>query len=345
MDILAIDITLPRRSFDVRVALSLGAETIALVGPSGSGKTSLLRTIAGLERPQSGRITLGRELWLDSERGMQLSPEHRHVGFLPQDYGLFPHLSVAGNVRFAARRDRPDLLDRLGIAHLAPARPAQLSGGERQRAALARALAREPRVLLLDEPFGSLDAITRQQVRDELADILGDLRLPTLLVTHAFEDAIALADRVGVIDKGLLLQLAPAAEILHNPASVTVAALTGANVLRGTAQPAGAGSTVRLDGGGEIRSSTRAEGRVDVAVHPWALQLIDPQSSQLVDTVRSVRQDRGTLVVRLARCTVHVPVGVNGGLPAQPGSLVGLHAAPRDVCVLPAPGVIRGAGA
>jgi molybdate transport system ATP-binding protein len=344
MDILAIDISLQRRSFDLRVALSTGAETVALVGPSGSGKTSLLRTIAGLERHPVGRIALADEPWLDSERGIHLSPERRRVGFLPQDYGLFPHLTVAGNVRFASRRERPDLLERLGIGHLALARPAQLSGGERQRAALARALAREPRVLLLDEPFGALDAITRHQVRDELADILASLQLPTLLVTHAFEDAIALAGRVGVIDKGRMLQLAPAAEILHNPASVTVAALTGANVLSGTARTSAAGSTVRLDGGGELNSSTPADGRVEVGVHPWALELTDPESSPLIDTVLGVRQDRGMLVVRLARLTVHVPVALNGGASIEPGSVVGLRAAPSDVRVLPPDPPSSGAG-
>ncbi|MDQ6841829.1 MAG: ATP-binding cassette domain-containing protein, partial [Actinomycetota bacterium] len=252
MDLLAVDITLPRRSFDVRVALSLDIETVALVGPSGAGKTSLLRAIAGLERPE-GRIALEDETWLDSGRGIDLSPELRRVGYLPQDYGLFPHLTVAGNVRFAGRRDRPDLLERLGVGHLASARPAELSGGERQRVALARALAREPRVLLLDEPFGALDAITREHVRAELADTLASLELPSLLVTHAFEDAIALAGRIGVLDRGTMLQIAPAAELLRSPASATVAAITGANVLEGIAERSAAGSTVRLDGGGQIQ--------------------------------------------------------------------------------------------
>ncbi|HEY5319199.1 MAG TPA: ATP-binding cassette domain-containing protein, partial [Solirubrobacteraceae bacterium] len=157
MDLLDIDIDLPRRAFDLRAALSVGAETFALVGPSGSGKTSLLKAVAGLERPRAGRIALGAELWFDAERGVRLSAERRRIGYLPQDYGLFPHLTVTGNVRFAAKRERPDLLERFGVAHLAHARPRQLSGGERQRVALARALAREPRVLLLDEPFGALD--------------------------------------------------------------------------------------------------------------------------------------------------------------------------------------------
>jgi molybdate transport system ATP-binding protein len=335
VDFFAVDITLPRRSFDLRVDLSLGAETIALVGPSGSGKTSLLRTVAGLERPPTGRIALGDEVWFDGERRIHLSPERRRVGYLPQDYGLFPHLTVAANVSFAGRRERPDLLERLRIAHLAHALPAQLSGGERQRVALARALAREPRVLLLDEPFGALDAVTRQHVRDELGDALNDLRLPTLLVTHAFEDAAVLADRIGVLDRGEVVQLGSAAELLGAPSSVLVAALTGANIVPGTATPARFGSIVRLSGGGELRSSSTAEGGVQVAVHPWALELTDPQTSPLTDVVMSVHPDRGALVIRLARFTVHVRS--NGHAPVAEGATVGLRAAPQDVRVLSAP--------
>ncbi len=332
MDLFAVDITLPRRSFDLRVELRLGAETIALVGPSGSGKTSLLRAVAGLERPHAGRIALGDEVWFDGARRIHVSPERRRVGYLPQDYGLFPHLTVAANVAFASRRERPDLLERLGIAHLAGVLPAQLSGGERQRVALARALAREPRVLLLDEPFGALDAITRQHVRDELGDALQNLRLPTLLVTHAFDDAALWAKRIGVLDRGAVIQLGSAADLLAEPNNVLVAALTGANIVSGTATPARFGSIVRLAGGGELRSATAADGGVQVAVHPWALELSDPQSSPLTDTVVSVHPDRGALVVRLTRFTVHVPP--NGDVPMPTGSTVGLRAAPEDVRVL-----------
>jgi molybdate transport system ATP-binding protein len=255
------------------------------------------------------------------------------VGYLPQDYGLFPHLSVAANVRFAGRRARGDLLERFGIAHLSRARPGQLSGGERQRVALARALAREPRVLLLDEPFAALDAITRAEVRDELSDELAGLGLPTLLVTHAFEDATALARRIGVIDQGCLLQLATASELLRAPANATVAALTGANVLEGTATPTGSGSTVRLRDGGQLRSATPAEGPVRVAVHPWQVELTDPESSSLTDSVLSVRHDRGMLLIRLARFTVRVEAA-NGHAAIAAGTRVGLRVRPDDVCVL-----------
>jgi ABC-type sulfate/molybdate transport systems ATPase subunit len=334
MALLDIDIALPRRSFDLCVALSVGAETIAIVGPSGAGKTSLLRTVAGLERSCAGRIALRDEQWLDTERRIHLSPERRRVGYLPQDYGLFPHLTVAANVRFAGKRDRPDLLERLGIAHVADARPQQLSGGERQRVALARGLARDPGVLLLDEPFGALDAITRRQVRDELADILPQLGLPTLLVTHAFDDATALAQRIGVLDRGRLVQLATGGELLAAPASAMVAALTGANILAGTATITRTGSTVRLDGGGELESATPARGAVQIAVHPWQLQVAEASACSLTDTVISVRRDHGGLMIRLARFTIQAPAGDNGHPGIAAGSVVGLRVAPRDVHVL-----------
>jgi ABC-type sulfate/molybdate transport systems ATPase subunit len=331
LGLLDIDITLPRRSFDLLTKLSVSNETIAIIGRSGAGKTSLLLAVAGIERPAAGRIVLDDEPWFDSEQGVDLPPEHRRVGYLPQNYGLFPHLTVAGNVRFAARRDRPDLLERFRISHLAQVRPHELSGGERQRVALARALAREPRVLVLDEPFGALDAITRSQVRDELAGLLTELRLPTLLVTHAFDEASTLADRIAVLDAGQMVQVAPAAELQQSPANVLVAELSGANILAGTATTTQAGTVVRLDGGGQLISDTPAVGRVQVAIQPWRLTPAPAEGSGLIDTVLSVHRDRGHFVIRLTRVTIHLPVTTNGTTPVTEGTAIGLRAAPPDV--------------
>jgi ABC-type sulfate/molybdate transport systems ATPase subunit len=333
MDHLEIDIALARRSFDLRVALNLAAGVVALVGPSGAGKTSLLRAVAGLDRPFEGRIAFGGETWFDGRSHVHLPPQRRRVGFVPQDYALFPHLTVAGNVRFGGRRDRPDLLRRLGIEHLAAARPHQLSGGERQRVALARALARFPRVLLLDEPFGALDPVTRREVRDELAGILDGLALTTALVTHSFEDATALAGRIGVLDQGRLLQMGTARELVSAPADATVAAITGANIVGGVGAASAPAGLVRLLGGGELTVAKPVRGDVQVAVHPWRIELADPAGSPVTDTVVSVHQERGGRVIRCTRFRIDLADGRNGHLALEPGALVGLRVAPEDVHV------------
>ena len=166
------------------------------------------------------------------------------------------------------------MLERFRIDHLASARPRDISGGERQRVALARALAREPDILLLDEPLSALDAYTRAAVRGELHELISDLGLPTLLVTHDFEDAATLADRVGVIVDGAILQLGSPQELLARPSDRFVASFTGANLLPGIAAPGGDGLTeVVLDGGGIVWTADAGSGRVAVAVYPWEVSI------------------------------------------------------------------------
>jgi ABC-type sulfate/molybdate transport systems ATPase subunit len=274
---MALDVSFdhPLRSFGASVDLSVApGETFALVGPSGAGKTTVLRAVAGLLRPRSGRVALGDEVWLDTEAGVWLEPDRRSVGLVFQEYALFPHLSVAGNVGFGGRARVSELLERFRIAHLAKAKPDDLSGGERQRVALARALAREPAVLLLDEPMSALDAHTRAGVRAELQELLRELGLPTILVTHDFEDAAALADRVGVIADGRILQLGPPDELVAAPRDAFVASFTGGNLLHGFARPTREGLTeVVLDEGAVVFSTDRAEGRVGVVVYPWEVSI------------------------------------------------------------------------
>jgi molybdate transport system ATP-binding protein len=275
VETLELDIACALRSYELDVRLSLGAETIALVGPSGAGKSTVLRAIAGLRAPDRGRIALGSDVWFDAARGIDRPPEARSVGLVFQEYALFPHMTVRANVAFGGGPARVDeLLERLGIAHLARERPGRLSGGERQRVALARALARDPGVLLLDEPLAALDAHTRAGVRAHLQDLLGRVRLPTIVVTHDFRDATALADRIGVILDGRLHQLASAAELVRHPRDAFVASFTGGNVLAGDARPLPAGGAeVRLDAGVTVRSLEPGEGRVGVAVYPWEVEV------------------------------------------------------------------------
>jgi molybdate transport system ATP-binding protein len=227
MGLLSVELDIPLRSYRLGLSLDVAAETVAIVGPSGAGKSTVLRAIAGLLRPQGGHVRLADEVWFDAATGTDLAPEERSVGMVFQQYALFPHLSVQRNIEFGGKERAAALLERFGIAHLAAARPRQLSGGERQRVALARALARDPRVLLLDEPLAALDPHTRDVVRHELGGHLASLGLPTLLVTHDVADAVALADRVGVLRDGRIVQLGTPAELAAAPADEFVARVFG----------------------------------------------------------------------------------------------------------------------
>jgi molybdate transport system ATP-binding protein len=328
VDTLGVRLDHPLRSFPLSLDVELGRETLALVGPSGAGKSSVLRAIAGLLRPEQGRIALGARVWLDTEAGIDLPPEQRSVGLVFQEYALFPHLDVRRNVAFGGRERVDELLERFRISHLAQARPVDLSGGERQRVALARALARDPAVLLLDEPLSALDAHTRGVVRGELAEVLGELGLPTLLVTHDFEDAAALADRVGVIVDGRILQLGQAAELLAAPADAFVASFTGANLLHGTARPGADGLTeVVLDTGGSMYSADGGEGRVGLAVYPWEIALArsqpaDSAVNHLRGAVRSVVVLGNRVRVRVGPLTAEITAGSADRLELREGEPV-----------------------
>jgi molybdate transport system ATP-binding protein len=299
------------------------------VGPSGAGKTTVLRVVAGLARPDTGRIALADEVWFDSARRVDRPPEARSVGYVFQDYALFPHLSVRGNVGYGGAGRVDELLERFGIARLADARPRELSGGERQRVGLARALAREPDVLLLDEPLSALDAHTRDSVRLELQGLLRELGLPTLLVTHDFEDAAALADRIGVLLDGRLLQVARAAELVASPADPFVASLTGGNLLPGLARPGRNGLTeVVLEGGEVVLSSERGTGRVGVIVQPWEVTLarvvVDEESAlnHLRGSVASLVPSGNRVRVRVGPLTAEVTAASAERLRLAPGEPV-----------------------
>jgi molybdate transport system ATP-binding protein len=210
-------------------------ELLALVGPSGSGKTTVLRAIAGLVRPGEGRVAVGGDAWYDTDRRLCLPTRRRRVGYLSQDYGLFPHLDASENVQEALthlpraeRRRRADaLLGRVHLQGLEARRPAALSGGQQQRVALARALARDPRVLLLDEPFSAVDRVTREKLYQELAELRATLSMPAILVTHDLDEAAMLADRIAVLWRGRTLQTAPPEALVARPVSPQVARLLG----------------------------------------------------------------------------------------------------------------------
>lgn len=226
------------RDFTLDVSLEVGTETLALIGYSGCGKSTMLRLLAGLLDPDKGRIELDGRVLLDTKTGRSVPPEKRNVGYLVQSYALFPHLSVTENVAYGIRRldsgERAerveDALDLVGIRHLAEAIPANLSGGEQQRVALARAMARRPGFLLLDEPLSALDVTTRTRVRSELREILESLAIPTIVVTHDYEDARILGNKIAVMERGRILQAGAAQEISRRPANAFVAAFTETNL-------------------------------------------------------------------------------------------------------------------
>ncbi len=225
--------------FILRAGLVLGPEPAitVLFGPSGSGKTSLLRAIAGLDRPQSGTIRAGDITWLDDSTC--LPPQRRQIGYIQQDDALFPHLSLRDNALFALRSlQRHEafqrvltLFDALGIAELADRLPSQVSGGQRQRASLARTLATQPRLLLLDEPLSALDIPSREDVRLQLRRILAGLKIHTILVTHDRADAIALGDFMAVMINGEIRQHDRTPVVFSRPADPDVARLLGVETL------------------------------------------------------------------------------------------------------------------
>jgi len=205
-----------------------GHGVTVLFGPSGCGKTTVLRCLAGLEMPQAGYIRLGTETWFDSGQGVNLTPQQRGVGLVFQDYALFPHLSVTGNIAYglpaAGRRRRvSEMLQRFDLGAVAHQRPAQLSGGQQQRVALARALVGQPSLLLLDEPFSALDAALRDRLRGELRDYLAGCDIPVLLVTHDRNEAIALGDELIVMSGGTVRQSGPVLNVFNRPADAEVA--------------------------------------------------------------------------------------------------------------------------
>jgi molybdate transport system ATP-binding protein len=274
------------REFELDVELEVApGERLALVGPSGAGKSTVMRVAAGLLAPQEGRVALDGEVWLDTAAGIDLAPERRRCGYLFQEYALFPQMNALRNVAFgirgagrAARRRRAlELLDRFGCGELAEALPGALSGGERQRVALARALAPQPAVLLLDEPLSALDPANRSAALRELDSLLAGLEIPIVVVSHSFEEAALIGERIVVVDRGSVVQRGTAAEVSAEPVSAFVADFTGAVVLRGRASSDPDGLTaIALEGGGTVRSTDRAEGPVALCVFPWEISLEPP---------------------------------------------------------------------
>ncbi len=286
-----LEVQLRRRlaGFTLDMAFEHETGVLALFGPSGAGKSMTLRAIAGAIRPDSGRIVIDGEPVFDSARGIDLPPERRRVGYVPQNYALFPHLTVAKNIAFglgrlpAAERNQRvhDLLSLLDLTGLSDRLPAMLSGGQQQRVALARALATRPRLLLLDEPFTALDGPLRRTLRRELVSLSRRFHTPVVLVSHDLADAQALDATLVVLDRGLVLQHGSVSDVIRRPAGPQVARIAGArNLLTGRVRRAGpAGLDVEV--GPLVLQTPAAEVRsgdfVTLAIAPESILLVRPE--------------------------------------------------------------------
>ena len=273
-----VELTLGQLHLDVDIAVATG-ELVVLLGPNGAGKTTLLRALAGLVALHTGRVVLDEVVLDDTEAGVRVPTERRPIGFVFQDYLLFPHLSALENVAFGlrargmaraeARRRADAWLRRVGLGDHARSRPAALSGGQAQRVALARAMVTDPRLLLLDEPLAALDAATRSEVRRDLRRHLASFDGTRLLVTHDPLEAMTMADRLVVLENGHVTQTGTAAQVSARPRSRYIAELVGVNLFRGHA----AGHTVQLADGGALVAAEDHQGEVFAAVHPHAVAL------------------------------------------------------------------------
>jgi len=326
-----------------------------LLGPSGSGKTLLLECLCGLNRIDSGRIRIG------GVDVTHLEPRSRGIGYLPQDYALFPHLTVRRNVAFGLRH-RPALqqtvpqglgrlMEMAGVAHLAKRLPAKLSGGEKQRVALARALAIGPRVLLLDEPVSALDEQTRDSICRQLKTLQRQTQTTTLHVCHNFAEMLAVADHVGIIHGGRILQVGTPQEILQRPGSVTVARFVQAgNLFAAQAHADGEGLRLVCPGGIAFRASRPSSGEigeeVTFTVRPENIHLRTdlfqdmPGGTMTLEGVVRHLVDTGPLVEVTVDCGAQMEFLVSLGrkeynaTPVNPGDRVHLAVAPQDVHVL-----------
>jgi len=233
MNTLYINVKLKRDDFELNTKINLPAQGVTVIlGPSGSGKTTLLRCLAGLEHPQHGIIKKDQSVWLDTRTKTFVPPQKRNVGVVFQDYALFEHMNVQANVgfgldRFQAQSKVPEWLAKLKIENLAHRYPYQLSGGQRQRVALARALITEPELLLLDEPFSALDSHLKQQLREQLLEVISHLKQPVLMVTHDLNEARYLADNIGIMINGVLQCMDKPSNVFNYPASLDVARVLG----------------------------------------------------------------------------------------------------------------------
>lgn len=349
-------------SVDLAVEFDLAAEVLALFGPSGAGKSMTLKMIAGIETPERGLIRSGERVLFDSAVGIDLPPQRRRAGYVPQQYALFPHLTALDNVAFPLRKGlrwpanranqrASELLASFGLGEQLNVHPGGLSGGQQQRVALARALSSDPEILLLDEPFAALDGPIRVELRNELRALQQRLRVPAIFVTHDLEEAATLASRIAVMLDGRVRQIGRTRDVLDRPADRQVAELVQArNIIPGTIEQADGATHVRT-ALGRLNLSKRAFGdasAVDLIIRPEVIRIV--RENRPIDRLRgqtlldgAVTQivDHGTRVV------IYVGLGGNmlevslspsaaARLDIEIGGPIRLAIAENDIHIVPA---------
>jgi molybdate transport system ATP-binding protein len=332
------------KDFELDLSIALLPGITILFGPSGAGKTTLLDCIAGLTRPDAGRIAIAQRVFFDSTAGTNVPTRRRKVGYVFQDLALFPHLSVEGNVEYGIpslpakerRRRSTAILESFGIAHLRSRRPGQISGGERQRAALARALVIDPTILLLDEPLAALDAATKSRIIDDLRAWNQEHRIPVVYVTHSREEVFALGERVIVLENGRVIAQGTPHEVMTAPLQETVAQLAGfenifdatvvaSNADRGTMACKLTGSDVELEtpmvraeAGSVLRIGIRAGDILLASLQPRGLSARNILPGRLVSLAQ-----RDVIVVAKVNCgvemEVHLTLAARDSLQLKPG--------------------------
>jgi molybdate transport system ATP-binding protein len=304
----------------IRGALRLPADRFqitVLFGPSGCGKTTVLRSLAGLERPEAGRIEFRGRAWFDASIRSFLSPQERDVGFLFQDYALFPHLTVAQNVAYGLRHHSlaarselvADILDRFQLGELKQRYPHQVSGGQQQRVALARVLVRRPSLLLLDEPLSALDASLRDELRRQLRRWLADYGIPVIVVTHDRIEAMTLADQIVVMDAGQVRQSGSVSDIFSRPRDLNVAQIVGMETVVAGEVVAVTNGLATVDVAG-VRLTAVAPAPEVQRVHVCIKAVLLLRKAQ---TEMSVRNQIPAVVQWLSQEGPLVRVGLNGG--------------------------------
>jgi len=318
----ALTVTLETRLKEFMLSLSfeMGDELLALVGRAGSGKTVVLRSIAGVYVPDSGSIAIREETVFSTGLDISVPPPDRFVGYVPQSHQLFPHLTVAENIGFSLTRRRDqtfdqqrdavrrvdELLELLQLTRIADVLPADLSDIEQQRAGLARALSLDPEILLLDDPFAGLDTGTRRQARSELSELRRLINVPVLLATGELEEAYEIADRIALIDRGNLLQIAAPRQLLMRPSSRRVADIVrSVNVIPGTVISA-TGDTIEVTtplGILRVSDLSGIHGEVDVVVRPEHVRPLERTESIASEQATNVLH--GVLTDDVRHGTIH----------------------------------------